>query len=587
MATANSTGTLAIPEPGHEVAPTATHDLDAALATLRERAAAWIATDVDARLELLAELVDDALEAAPAWTLAAAEAKGIRRDSPLMGEDWISGPLLVIRNLQLLVRTLEQVRDTGRPQPPSLEVAPNGQVVAKVFPVDWVDQLLFTGFTGEVRLQPDVSLDQAVARIGRVYRDPQTSAPTVSLVLGAGNVSSIGPMDALYELFARNRVVVLKMNPVNAHLGPHIGAAFQPLVREGFLRIVYGGQEVGEYLTTHDAVDTIHVTGSDKTYEAIVFGTGEEGARRKAAGEPRSTKPVTAELGNVSPVIVVPGPWSEKDLAFHGENIASMLVNNGGFNCVAARVVVQHRQWAKRRKLVNAIRDSLRRAEPRVPYYPGAVERWRQFTAAHPTAEWYGTAPGEGDDDRLPFTLIPDLDPDDLDDVAFTTESFCGVFGEVALDAPRAVGDYLDAAVEFCNETLWGTLSASILVHPDSMKDPEIAMAVERAIDRLRYGSVVVNHWSAVPYGMASTSWGPYPGSTPQDIQSGTGVVHNTFLLEDVEKAVVRGPFRPPLKPVWFHSHRALAKLAPKLVELTATGDRRLLPAISWHALRG
>ncbi|MFA9430854.1 aldehyde dehydrogenase family protein [Egicoccus sp. AB-alg2] len=584
--TASMTGTLAIPEPQDGVPATSREDLDAALATLRERAAAWVATDIDQRLELLAELVDDTLDAAPAWTLAAAEAKGLRRDSPLMGEDWISGPVVLLRNLRLLARSLEQIRDTGRPRPPSLEVAPSGQVVAKVFPADLEDQLLFTGFTGEVRLQPHVSLDEAEARMGRVYRDPEASEPAVSLVLGAGNVSSIGPMDALYELFARNRVVLLKMNPVNEHLGAHVAAALQPLVREGFLRIVYGGGDVGRHLTHHQQVDAIHITGSNRTHDAIVFGTGEEGERRKAAGEPLLDKPITSELGNVSPVIVVPGPWSDKDVAFHGDNIASMLVNNAGFNCVAARMVIQHRQWARRRKLVNAIRDSLRRAEPRVPYYPGAVDRWREFTGAHPTAEWYGEAPDDGGD-RLPFTFIPDLDPRNLDDVAFTTEAFCGVFGEVALDAPRTVGDYLDAAVEFCNETLWGTLSASIIVHPESLRDPEIAAAVERAIDRLRYGSVVVNHWSAVAYGMVSTTWGAYPGATPQDIQSGRGVVHNSYLLEDVEKSVVRGPFRPPMKPVWFHTHRGLAKLAPKLAEFTATGDRGLLPSILWHAARG
>lgn len=584
--TASSTGTLAMPEPRDSVPATAREDLDAALATLREQAAAWVATGVDERLELLAELVDDTLDAAPAWTLAAAEAKGIRSDSPLMGEDWISGPVVLLRNLRLLTRSLEQIRDTGRPRPPSLELGPTEQVVAKVFPADLEDQVLFTGFTGEVRLRPGVTLDEAEARIGRIHRDPAASEPAVALVLGAGNVSSIGPMDALYELFARNRVVLLKMNPVNDYLGPHLAAALQPLVREGVLRIVYGGAEVGAYLTEHDDVDTIHVTGSNRTHDAIVFGSGDEGRRRKAAGEPKLTKPVTSELGNVSPVIVVPGPWSDKDVAFQGDNIASMLVNNAGFNCIAARMVVQHRQWAKRRKLVNAIRDSLRRAEPRVPYYPGAVDRWREFTGAHPTAEWFGSSPDEGED-RLPFTFIPDLDPTHLDDVAFTTEAFCGVFGEVALDAPRAVGDYLDTAVDFCNDTLWGTLSASILVHPESLRDPEIAAAVERAIDRLRYGSVVVNHWSAIPYAMVSTTWGAYPGASAQDIQSGRGVVHNSYLLEDVEKSVVRGPFRPPMKPVWFHTHRGAAKLGPKLAEFAGTGDRGLLPSILWHAARG
>jgi hypothetical protein len=242
----------------------------------------------------------------------------------------------------------------------------------------------------------------------------------------------------------------------------------QPLIRDGFLRIVYGGADVGEYLTRHDQVDTVHVTGSDKTHEAIVFGRGREGEARKAAGEPALRKPVTSELGNVTPVIVVPGPWSDRDVAYHGEAIASKLVQNGGFNCVAARVIVQHRAWARRRDLLQAVRASLLRAEERTPYYPGAVERWERFVREHPTSEWFGeTGPG-----RVPFTLIADLDPDVKDDIAFRTEAFCGVFGEVALDAPRSIPEYLEQAVGFCNDTLWGTLSASILVHPRSLEGP-------------------------------------------------------------------------------------------------------------------
>jgi hypothetical protein len=579
-----SSGTLSIPEAQGGIAPTPRQDLDAALDTLRSRAAAWNATGVADRLELLAELVHDTLAAAPAWTTAAAVAKGIRRDSPLMGEDWISGPIAVLRNLKLLERTLGQIRDTGAPQPPSLEVAPNGQVVAQVFPADWVDRLYFTGFTGEVRLQRDVTLDEARAEMGRIYRAGHEPTPEVALVLGAGNVSSIGPMDALYELFAKDRVVLLKMNPVNEHLGPHIAEAFNALVREGFLRIVYGGGDVGSYLTEHDDVDAIHITGSDKTHDAIVFGTGDEGRRRKAENDPKLTKPISSELGNVTPVIIVPGPWSDADVAFHGDNIASKLVQNGGFNCVAARTIIQHRHWAKRKPLLNAIRASLRQAERREPYYPGAVERWREFITAHPTAEWYEDG---FDEDHVPFTLIPDLDPTDVEAVAFTTEAFCGVVGEVALDAPRSIPDYLDAAVDFANETLWGTLSASIIVHPQSLKDPEIAAAVERAIDRLEYGSVVVNHWAAVAYGMVSTSWGGYPGAELTDIQSGRGVVHNSYLLERVEKSVVRGPFRTPATPVWFHTHRTLAELGPRLARLTATQDPKHVPGVAWAALRG
>ncbi|MEX0835313.1 MAG: hypothetical protein WD010_04435, partial [Nitriliruptor sp.] len=140
---------------------------------------------------------------------------------------------------------------------------------------------------------------------------------------------------------------------------------------------------------------------------------------------------------------------------------------------------------------------------------------------------------------------------------------------------------------EFCNQTLWGTLSASIIVHPRSLKDPAVAEAVERAIDDLRYGSVVVNHWSAVPYAMVSPTWGAYPGHPATDIQSGTGVVHNTYLLEDVEKSVVRGPFRMPMKPPWFHTHTELHALGQALSEWTATRDPRALPRLVWAAMRG
>jgi acyl-CoA reductase-like NAD-dependent aldehyde dehydrogenase len=576
-------GTMAIPEAQASIPPTPTAELDAAVASLKERAKAWVDTDVPARIALIEELIEDTLAAAPAWAVRAAEAKGIPRDSPLMGEDWVSGPSPVLRNLQLLKSTLQDILETGRPQPPGLEVAPNGQVVAKVFPTEPFDNLMFMGFTGEIRLLPDVTLDQAVERIGRIYRPGGKPEPAVALVLGAGNVSSIGPMDVLYKLFAEDRVCVLKMNPVNEHLGPHIAEAFQALVREGFLRVVYGGGAEGAHLTEHPDVAEIHITGSDKTHDVIVFGPGEEGAKRKAADDPKLTKPISSELGNVTPVIVVPGPWSDSDIAFHGDNIASMLVQNGGFNCIAARAIITHRSWARRGDLLHAVRDSLRSAEPRVPYYPGAVDRWAAFTEAHAQSEWFGEA-GEG---QVPFTLIPELDPGDADDIAFTTEAFCGVMGEVPLDAPRSVVEYIEQAVEFCNEQLWGTLSASIIVHPKSLKDPLVADAVERAIDDLRYGSIVINHWSAVPYAMVSPSWGAYPGHTRTDIGSGVGVVHNTYLLEDIEKSVCRGPFRMPTKPPWFHTHKQLPALGKALAEFTATRDLRVLPKLLLAASRG
>ena len=93
----------------------------------------------------------------------------------------------------------------------------------------------------------------------------------------------------------------------------------------------------------------MHITGSDKTYDAVVFGPGAAGAARKAEDRPVLDKPVTAELGNVSPVIIVPGKWTVGELLYQAEHVATMLVNNAGFNCLAARVIVTSSEWPRAR----------------------------------------------------------------------------------------------------------------------------------------------------------------------------------------------------------------------------------------------
>ncbi len=100
---------------------------------------------------------------------------------------------------------------------------------------------------------------------------------------------------------------MLKTNPVNAYLGPVLEKAFRRLIGDGYLRIVYGGVAEGSYLCHHEVVDEIHTTASDKTYEDIVFGAESEGARRKAERRPIIQKRFTGELGNVTPVIILPG----------------------------------------------------------------------------------------------------------------------------------------------------------------------------------------------------------------------------------------------------------------------------------------
>ena len=55
-------------------------------------------------------------------------------------------------------------------------------------------------------------------------------------------------------------------------------------------------------------------------------------------GEPPLQKEVTAELGNFTPYIIVPGSWSDDDIAFQANNVAAGLVQNNGHNCLGAEV---------------------------------------------------------------------------------------------------------------------------------------------------------------------------------------------------------------------------------------------------------
>ncbi len=556
-------------------------DLDRAVAELAARKDEWAALDLASRLALVERLHADCARVAERWVAAAVRAKGITPGTPTEAEEWFGGPLFLLRYLRLLRRSLADIARFGRPRIPGRVITlPNGQLAARVFPADFYDRVMFRGFTGDVWMEPGVTAAELAATQALAYRQPPPGR--VALVLGAGNVASIGPMDALTKLFSEKQAVVLKMNPVNAYLGPFIEEGFRALVKRGYFRVVYGGAAEGAYLCRHDAVDEIHLTGSDRTHDAIVFGPGEEGAQRKAERRPLLAKRVTSELGNVSPVIVVPGPWSAGDFAFHGANIAGQLVNNAGCNCNAVRVVIQHAGWPGREKLLAAMRLVLAGIPPRRGYYPGAAERWQAYAAAHSDAGRIGT-PREGE---LPWLLAAGLDPGNADDICFKQEAFCSVASETALAAADPV-EFLERAVVFANDTLWGTLNAGIIVHPASLRDPAIAAAVERAIAQLRFGTVSLNQWAAAGYAAVTTPWGGFAGSDIYDVQSGIGEVHNTPMFSRVQKSVIRGPFRLWPVPPWFPTCRNARTIGRRLAEFEARPSLLKLAGVVAAAVRG
>jgi len=566
-------------------------ELDRDLETLHAKRTEWARLPLSEKIALLERVLACIGEAAAGQAADAIKAKGIPEGSPQRGEEWLGGPMVQARVTRQLIEALRALKAHGHTGVTARHARrlPSGQVAVRVFPNDLIDKVSFVGFSAELWLTPEASTDDWHRRTSSFNRPGGADEGGVALVLGAGNVASIGLLDALHKLVVEGRVCFLKFNPVNDYLEPHYARALRPLIERGFVRMCRGGAAEGAYLCQHPLVEEIHITGSDKTHDAIVYGVGAEGAARKERDEPVCHKRLTSELGNVSPVLVVPGSWTAAELRFHAENVATQMTNNAGFNCNAARVLVTQRDWPQRRAFLDALRAALRAVPRRPAYYPGARDRFERFMASEPNAERIEGAAGGAAGDALggaaplPWGLIADVDPVG-DHVCFTEESFCGLAVETALDAPDAAS-FLEEATRFANERLWGTLNACVIIDPRTAKAH--AAALERAIQDLRYGSVCVNHWAALSYGMGVTAWGAFPGHTRQDIQSGVGFVHNSYMLEGVQKTVVRGPFVVSPKPLWFATHRRCEQVAQALTQMEVAPSLAKLPKVILGAARG
>ena len=475
-----------------------TDALDIAVNLVADHAPGWTKTDAAARAKLLQEVIDATMAAQDDWLAAACAAKGLEPGSTEAGEELFAGIGTFVRMARLFRDSLRDIAKDGKPSfAGPVREATDGRLRVQVFPA--------SGLRPH-HLPPDDrrGLDAArrhPASPSSPARPPPTptgAAPAdTALVLAAGNVASLGPRDVLYKLFVEDKVVIMKANPVNDYLVPHWSRALKPLLDAGVLRIVDGGAAVGEYLTAHPRIDEVHITGSDKTYDAVVFGTGPEGARRKAADEPVLDKPVTAELGNVSPIIVVPGKWSIPELRYQAEHVATMLVNNAGFNCISARVVVTHDAWPQRDAFIGALTQTLADIRTRRAYYPGAAERRDAFVAAHPEADSLGA----GRPTRCPGPSSATCPPGAPTTSASTSSPSSGNWPR-PLCRPRTRRAFLDAATEFCNDVVWGTLGATILVAPSSLKEPVVGRRVGargrgpalRVHRRQRLARVVVRH---------------------------------------------------------------------------------------------
>jgi aldehyde dehydrogenase (NAD(P)+) len=138
----------------------------------------------------------------------------------------------------------------------------------------------------------------------------------------------------------------------------------------------------------------------------------------------------------------------------------------------------------------------------------------------------------------LPWTLVRDLDSPDASARAFGSESFCPILFETQVGAETRSRFWIRPSLcqrPVVGHPIGGTGGAS-----QDHEGRVLAGSVGRAIADLRHGAVCVNAW--VPQGA-------HPSRSLEDMPSGIGWVHNTPMLEQVEKAVLRHPLTAMPKP--------------------------------------
>lgn len=508
------------------------------------------------RYTLCKRCIDTVATMAEAWSDAGSIGKQCPGNRTVLAEEMLTGPVTVTRLLRLASKTLEQVAINGRPTliGPCRE-ASNRQCIVPIFPTRFLwDRLTFMGLFAEAIMQTGVSADEIHGQW--LQSITNTKVTKVVAVLGAGNVSAVPVTDSLHRILFQSQQVILKLNPVNDYLRPIFEKAFAPIIEEGMLRILSGGTDIGAELIQHPDVAEVHITGSTQSHDRIVWGNdSHEQKANKTANTPLLNKPVTSELGNVTPWIVVPGSYTNRQLDSQAQHIAASITHNAGFNCLATRVVVTSSQWPQRTEFLSLIDKHLAATPLRPAYYPGAAERYRQFSGQ--------TAPHDPLN-RLPWTFIKNQESTKPLNI-FDEETFVGVCAEATI-AAASPDTFLNEAVDFCNQRLAGTLCVSLTLPKNYERTKRDV--IEKEIHCLRYSSVCINQWSGLAYSLLTPPWGGYPGATLQNIESGIGSVHNTFLLDRYEKSVLRGPLVSFPKPVWFPNNQNALAIARHLLAL-------------------
>jgi len=517
-------------------------DIDRFITTLRTKSKEYNSINNVQLASMLEETISNIKEVSFFWATICSDNKGTTK-TPAEGEEWLGGPFASVLATQYYIKSLTNDDDLTEKKYNSEENS------YKVFPNNFIERITFPFIDAKVIFNKSMSFDDINKYRG--FSKRYDIDPSITLVLGAGNFSSIPYLDVLYHLITRKSVILLKLNPVNEYLKPVFEKVFQNFIERGYIIVTTGNIDESKYMATHPGINHIHLTGSDKTFEDIVYGRElTEKERRSKSLSKVNNKPITSELGNVTPIIIHPGKWSTSDIKYQARKIVTAKLNNNGFNCIAAQVVVLPDGWGQTDTLIKFVKHYMSKAKDRKAYYPESIERLEKL---------------EKDKGYERVNALSCVTPHltreikayskfEIDEVWSSTIYFKKI-------EYTSVENFANKAIDYCNDELWGNLGVSVIIKDHHRKFNK--HITNLYIDKLNYGTVAINEWAAIGYIIPQLPWGGFPGNRDNDIQSGQSVVHNSMLFESPLKGVVNTKFRISrlIDPPWFVTNKKARRL--------------------------
>ena len=169
-------------------------ELDRNITTLRINSSELSNMSNQELIVLLNKTIQNIQGIAYYWATLSAEKNGILQKHK-EGEEWLGGPFVSILTLQYYIDYLENKDQLD------IKKFDNTKNSYKVFPNKFIEKLTFPLLNAEIRFSKSMNFEQINKYRGFKQRIG-TSSGSVTLILGAGNVSSIPFLDTIFHLIA-------------------------------------------------------------------------------------------------------------------------------------------------------------------------------------------------------------------------------------------------------------------------------------------------------------------------------------------------------------------------------------------------